>query len=283
MSEFDKIVDKKVLSYHSVAGGDINKAYQVKTEQDMYFIKMNTISNLDMFIQEKKGIEAIAACHVIGTPHILQMGTTYQHAYLLMDYIERGKPIASYWDVFAQELACMHSSFVGDQFGFSSDNYIGSTPQSNPFCGSWVTFFKEYRLRPMLVRNEENLSRSDRQRIIHIMEHLDELLIEPEHPSLVHGDLWSGNVMTGPDGKAWLIDPACYYGDAEVDLAMTELFGGFPPSFYTSYRQYGCLRAGYEKRKYVYNLYHLLNHLYLFGYGYYGSVIHCIEKIEGSW
>lgn len=283
MSEFDNIVNKKVLSYRTISGGDINAAYQVKTENDMYFIKMNTISNLDLFVQERKNIEAIASCHAIGTPHILQTGTINQKAYLLMDYIESGKRIPSYWDVFAQQLVCMHQSFVGNQFGFSSDNYIGSTPQSNHLCGSWVSFYKNDRLRPMLVRNQENPSRSDRQRIIKIMDHLDELLTEPEHPSLVHGDLWSGNVMTGPDGKAWLIDPACYYGDAEVDLAMTELFGGFPSSFYTLYRQHGRLRPGYEKRKHVYNLYHLLNHLYLFGRDYYGSVIHCIEKIECSW
>lgn len=283
MSEFDDIVKKKVLSYHSVAGGDINEAFQIQTEDGTFFVKMNTISNLDMFIQERKGIEAMAACHVIGTPHILQSGTTNHHSYLLMDYIESGKRIESYWQVFAQQLANMHRTFVGNQFGFSSNNYIGSTPQINTFCDSWITFFKDYRLRPMLNRNKENLYASDIQRLSKIMDHLDEILIEPEQPSLVHGDLWSGNVMTGKDGKAWLIDPACYYGDAEVDIAMTELFGGFPQTFYTTYRQYDCLRSGYEKRKNVYNLYHLLNHLYLFGYGYYGSVLHCIEKIERSW
>lgn len=283
MSEMDEIVqealNQKLVSYHSVAGGDINEAYLVQTESSRYFMKMNTRKNLNMFVQEQKGIEAIASTHAIGCPHILQCGAGKHRSYLLMDVIDSEKRIPFYWQTFAAQLHAMHSYDVGDMYGFGSNNYIGSTPQINTFCSSWIAFFRDYRLRPMIKRNKENLSSSDLESLESIISNLDKLLVEPEHPSLVHGDLWSGNVLTGNDGKAWLIDPACYYGDAEVDLAMTELFGGFPKEFYDAYP----IKDGYTQRKEVYNLYHLLNHLYLFGYGYYGALMHSVEKIKRSW
>ena len=108
-----------------------------------------------------------------------------------------------------------------------------------------------------------------------LMEHLDEYLVEPEQPSLLHGDLWGGNFLTGPDGQAWLIDPAPYVGCAEADIAMTELFGGFSGAFYSAYRESGLLMPGYEDRRDIYNLYHMLNHLNLFG----GSYLLAVKKM----
>ena len=112
------------------------------------------------------------------------------------------------------------------------------------------------------------------------MANLDRYLVEPEKPSLVHGDLWSGNFITGSDGQAWLIDPAVYVGHAEADLAMTELFGGFHPRFYAAYREVNPLQPGYEQRRDLYNLYHLLNHLNLFGRGYLSSVLRILSRYE---
>ena len=113
-----------------------------------------------------------------------------------------------------------------------------------------------------------------------VLDHLDEYLIEPAHPSLLHGDLWSGNFVTGPDGHAWLIDPACYVGHAEADLAMKELFGGFAPSFYDAYRELCPIAMGYSDRRELYNLYHLLNHLNLFGRGYLESVMQIVRRFS---
>ena len=168
-------------------------------------------------------------------------------------------------------------------YGFPIDNYIGSTPQINTPKDSWVDFFRECRLHPQvrMAYDAGYLERSAMRQADSIMERLETLLPEPDHPSLLHGDLWGGNYMTGPDGKAWLIDPATYVGHREADLAMTELFGGFAPAFYSAYRSIAHVDAGYDERRDLYNLYHLLNHVNLFGYSYVGSVLHILNRFGG--
>lgn len=141
-----------------------------------------------------------------------------------------------------------------------------------------MEFFRDCRLEPQFQDAARYFDREDRKRIIRFLDHLDEILVEPEHPSLLHGDLWGGNVIAGNDGRAWLIDPAVYVGHAEADLAMTELFGGFPPAFYDAYKEVAPLRPGYERRRDVYNLYHILNHLNLFGRMYLPEVRHMISR-----
>ncbi|MDO4407128.1 MAG: fructosamine kinase family protein, partial [Eubacteriales bacterium] len=166
---------------------------------------------------------------------------------------------------------------------FPIDNYIGSTPQINTPKDSWVDFFRECRLHPQvrMAYDAGYLERSAIRQADSIMERLETLLPEPDHPSLLHGDLWGGNYMTGPDGKAWLIDPATYVGHREADLAMTELFGGFSPAFYSTYRSIAHVDTGYGERRDLYNLYHLLNHVNLFGYSYVGSVLRILNRFGG--
>ncbi len=161
------------------------------------------------------------------------------------------------------------------KYGFGQDNYIGAGFQKNTVKDSWVEFFRDCRILPQLDRARTVLGTSDIRRIEHMMEHLDEYLMEPEQPSLLHGDLWSGNFIVGPDGYAWLIDPAAYVGCAEADIAMTELFGGFTGAFYGAYRESGLIQPGYEERREIYNLYHMLNHLNLFG----GSYLYAVKRI----
>ena len=165
------------------------------------------------------------------------------------------------------------------RYGFTDDNYIGAGKQVNAVRDGWIPFFRECRLEVQFHRAIHYFSSSDRKAMQSLLDHLDDYLEEPDRPSLLHGDLWGGNFVTGPDGQAWLIDPAVYVGHAEADLAMTELFGGFSPAFYDAYREVAGPMPGYADRRDIYNLYHLLNHLNLFGGGYYSSVMRIVRHV----
>ena len=163
-------------------------------------------------------------------------------------------------------------------YGLSFDNYAGSTVQVNTPHEKWSDFFRGCRLAPQLRLASGWLDGRTRRQADRLLERLDEYLPEPERPSLLHGDLWSGNALRGPDGKMWLIDPAVYVGHHEADLAMTQLFGGFPPAFYAAYNEVCPIDSGYARRRDIYNLYHLLNHLNLFGESYYYPVARILER-----
>ena len=282
----------------SVGGGDINRAYRLTlSDGTELFSKANASSLLPMFEAEAEGLAAMRATGTIGVTEVLGIGlepeTFGQDAsFLLLAWLEPASKRADFWETFAEELAAMHAADTaflfperGGQttYGFPIDNYIGSTPQINTPKDSWVDFFRECRLRPQvrMAYDAGYLERSAIRQADSIMERLETLLPEPDHPSLLHGDLWGGNYMTGPDGKAWLIDPAAYVGHREADLAMTELFGGFAPTFYSAYRSIAHVDAGYGERRDLYNLYHLLNHVNLFGYSYVGSVERILDRFGG--
>ena len=200
-----------------------------------------------------------------------------------MEFIKSGECRSDYWETLARELAAMHqadaSAFVeSGVFGFYEDNFIGARPQDNAPLATWVDFFRDKRLAPQFKAAASNFSGEEMSRVTKLLDHLDDFLIEPKKPSLIHGDLWSGNVMAGPDGKAMLIDPAAYVGNSEADIAMTELFGGFAPEFYQAYREANPMQPGYEKRRDLYNLYQLLNHLNLFGKSYLGPVLSIVDE-----
>ena len=275
-----------VAKSERISGGDINRAYALTLNNGTrIFMKANEKQKAEMFKAEAAGLSAIASVNKIGTPEILCTGTddgdNSGYSFLLLKYIERGTTRSDYWETLAHSLAQMHSAdtaaFFNSEaeyplYGFFMDNNIGSTPQINTPCKSWVCFFRDMRLAPQFKKADSYFSPSDRKLNSRLLERLEDFLVEPEKPSLLHGDLWNGNVMCGPDGKAMLIDPACYIGHAEADIAMTELFGGFSSSFYEAYKEAGTLQGGYEERRDLYNLYHLLNHLNLFGRSYLDAV-----------
>ena len=275
-----------------VSGGDINKSYALTLNTgDRIFMKANAKENAAFFTAEAAGLSAIAATKAIASPRILCTGTDdgeeVGYSFLLLDFIASGKKRADYYETLAYNLAAMHnadtSSFVSDgTFGFFQDNFIGARAQENHPADSWILFFRESRLAPQFKAADKNFSSADRKRITRLLDHLDEYLVEPEKPSLVHGDLWGGNVLCGADGNALLIDPATYVGHAEADLAMTELFGGFPPAFYDAYREARPLQNGYEDRRDLYNLYQLLNHLNMFGQGYLSAVQSIVAEYVGD-
>jgi fructosamine-3-kinase len=266
-----------------LSGGDINKAYGITLNTgDHIFMKANEKSNAAFFTAEVAGLMAIASTNTVATPKILCTGTDdgeyVGYSFLLLEYVNSASRRADYWETFARELAAMHKANTPARFGFHQDNFIGATAQKNMPTDSWCAFFRDCRLAPQFRAADKYFTEEARARNQKLLDHLDDFLVEPEYPSLLHGDLWSGNVMCGADGKAMLIDPACYVGHREADLAMTELFGGFPPKFYEAYREAAPLQPGYETRRDLYNLYQLLNHLNLFGSAYLHPVLSIIGE-----
>ncbi|MBO5550524.1 MAG: fructosamine kinase family protein [Lachnospiraceae bacterium] len=273
-----------IIDRRSISGGDINAAWAlILSDGSKVFMKSNRLENQDFFRAEAEGLEAISSCNTIKTPGILGRGTDGAISFLLLEYISGGRRRTDFFTEFGRELAALHSACAsrftgGRRYGFRNDNYIGAGYQKNTGEDSWIAFFREYRLELQFKKAEAYFDQGDVRRINRLLERVDELLIEPESPSLIHGDLWGGNYMEGNDGSAWLIDPAAYVGCAEADIAMTELFGGFHMDFYSGYYEVRPKLSGYEERRDIYNLYHLLNHLNLFGGGYLSSVRAAVRK-----
>ena len=264
-----EIHGKKIHSMFPVSGGDINRAYQLTlTDGTQLFMKRN---GHPFFELEAEGLEAIRNTNTIRVPQVIDVGKDGEY-YLLLEWIEASPRSPDFWETFGHELAAMHRAPGFSLFGWKSDNYIGAGKQKNTQNSKWIPFFRDCRLVPQFKSAQHYFDSVDRKHITQLLDHLDEYLSEPQHPSLLHGDLWSGNFITGPDGKAWLIDPAVYVGHAEADLAMTELFGGFNSRFYGAYNEVNRIDKSYHDRRDLYNLYHLLNHLNLFGVGYLSEV-----------
>lgn len=295
--------DSEIVERKRLYGGDINDAYMLRLSGGQrVFMKTNSVRNYGFFAAEEQGLNALRSAGVIGVPELLGTGTDRRQgfSFLLLEYMESAPQVSDYWEIFGRQLARLHRADCGGlvpapstavsacsagaagstdtnegaewKYGFVADNYIGAAIQINTPKKSWVEFFRECRLLPQLRMADRYLDAGLRRKADRLLAHLDRYLREPEFPSLVHGDLWGGNVLCGSDGRAWLIDPAAYVGDFETDLAMTELFGRFPPAFYRAYQQENPVDGEYQERKPIYQLYHLLNHLNLFGRSYLGSV-----------
>lgn len=272
-----ELFDGRIPSASPVSGGDINRAWRLTADGKNVFMKANRKENAPFFEAEVSGLWAIAKTGTIRVPEVLGTGMDDAYgAFLLLEWID-GRPGRDFYEKFGRNLALMHladpSNFVpGGIFGFVADNFIGAGEQENTPESSWTSFFRSHRLLPQFRKAEGYFDRADRNMMTALFDRLDELLPEPEVPSLLHGDLWSGNYLAGNDGEAWLIDPAAYVGHFEADLAMTELFGGFPRRFYDAYSEINPIDREYRERRDLYNLYHLMNHLNLFGSSYLGSV-----------
>lgn len=235
------------------------------------FVKKNCSRHTDQLLREARGLDALRSALAgsgIDIPEVIQV----DQRTLTLPFIKVVRGTAGHWKKLGESLAAMHAR-PQSRFGFDEDNYIGLNPQPNAFNDSWGDFFLRRRLEYQvgLITTQqwrEPFSDCLRQHGQRLREFLD---AEGPRPSLVHGDLWSGNVLCGEDGRVWLIDPAAYYGDAEVDLAMTVMFGGFPTQFYAAYRICRPEPNDWAQKKQIYNLYHYLNHLNLFGRAYLGG------------
>ncbi len=251
-----------------IQGGSINRAYKISDGQTHLFVKTNHASLVDMFSAEVAGLEEIRASHTLYAPRYVALGSTENNAFLVLEYLNMdGHRVND--ALFGQQLAAMHQH-CHDQFGWWRNNTLGSTPQENDTSADWIGFYRKHRLGYQLKLAGENGFLGQIQRDgERLLADLDVFFSTYQpNPSLLHGDLWSGNYGSLKGGRPVIFDPAVYYGDRETDIAMTELFGGFSQNFYASYQESYPLDSGYQTRKTLYNLYHILNHLNLFGGSY---------------
>ena len=262
----------------SVSGGCINQGYCLIGSDIKYFVKINHASKVEMFAAEALGLKEMAQTQTIRVPKPICWGMTERSSYIVLEWLEFGSSHNSAWEEMGIKLAKMHNYQGENKFGWSENNTIGSTPQVNNWTDTWSDFFANHRIGFQLkLANRKGGNFGNYNQIV---DKVRQILasIEPK-PSLVHGDLWSGNVAVTDAGEPVILDPATYYGDREVDLAMTELFGGFPAAFYRGYNEVFPLDKGYKKRKTLYNLYHILNHFNLFGGGYGSQANFMIEEV----
>jgi protein-ribulosamine 3-kinase len=279
-TKIEEKLGNKIKSFTSLSGGCISDAYKITTnDKSDFFLKYNPSTSNDMFIKEANGLKELAKSHTIRVPEVLG----FDDDYILLEYISTGSKKKNFFEEFGRSFAEMHK-FTSESFGFFEDNYIGSNPQKNIPAekekSNWVEFYFNKRILFQFKLSEKLGNSTEELRIgISKLENKIQEIIgnSNEKPALLHGDLWSGNYMVDENGSAVLIDPAVYYGNREADLGMTKLFGGFGSEFYKTYNEIFPLEDGYEYRENIYKLYHILNHLNLFGGGYYSQAI-CLIK-----
>ena len=291
----------EVRSFQTLGGGCIANAGRLETSSGTFFMKWSDGEAQKTFAPEADGLRALrAAGSTLVIPEVAAVsGRGEQPGFLVLDWIEEGSRGADYWQGLGEGLAEMHrhtsditgrttnrdhpkpkvqpenrSETARGRYGFDDDNFIGRLPQKNTWHDSWPDFFRDERLAPQV----EMARRSRRWRsgwddpLDHLYSILEDILPAAPEASILHGDLWSGNILATAEGRPSIIDPAVYYGHREADLAMTKLFGGFQQGFYDAYNEAWPIDDGYEQRREIYNLYHLINHLNHFGSSYAGRV-----------
>lgn len=250
-----------------VGGGSVNQAYALVDGTRAYFVKLNQAVRIAMFEAEALGLQQMAATKTVRVPRPICWGTADASAYLVLEWLDLGYGTHRSWQELGTNLAALHRVSSDRGFGWQQNNTIGFIPQHNPWTPTWTEFFREHRLGYQLRQAQQRGGHfPDGERLLSQIPDL--LAGHNPIPSLVHGDLWSGNAAVTKLEEPVIFDPAVYFGDREVDLAMTELFGTFPNDFYKAYHLAFPLESGYERRKHLYNLYHILNHFNQFGGSY---------------
>lgn len=262
----------------AIGSGCINSAYRIEGAGGSYFVKVNSADKADMFAAEAAGLAEIAATGTVQVPRPICHGANRVASWLVVEYIALGH--GGDFRALGRDLAAMHRRTSGT-FGWRRDNTIGATPQINTPASDWIAFWREHRLGFQLrLAAQKRYHGSLQQKGEKLLANLPAFFAgHRPQPALLHGDLWSGNVGFDEAGQPVIFDPAVYYGDREADLAMTELFGGFSGDFYAAYREAFPLDAGYATRKHLYNLYHVLNHLNLFGGSYLAQAERMMDRL----
>ncbi len=261
-------------------GGCINSTYTISDGHDIYFLKLNDAQLNEMFNAEAEGLNEIHHSHSIRVPEVICTGISGRQSYLVLEHLVFAHGESYSHQQLGLDLAQMHQH-CRDQFGWRRDNTIGSTAQFNQQDSNWIEFWRQQRLGAQLQLAASNGYGGQLQK------RGEQLLCDLRYffagyspqASLLHGDLWSGNYAFDTNGQPLIFDPAVYFGDREADIAMTELFGGFNSHFYQAYQEALPLDEGYQTRKTLYNLYHVLNHLNLFGGGYLNQAETMLEQL----
>jgi protein-ribulosamine 3-kinase len=266
-----------IKSYQMVAGGNINNAVKLETDHGDFFLKWNETVEEDFFTSEAQGLSMLRATKAIKTPRVLGEGIAQNMPFLLLQYLHPYPASGHYWTILGSSLAALHRH-THDQFGLVNNNYIGSLIQKNDFADDWVTFFIENRLEVQLGLAFYNghITKEFMEKFRRIYAVMPGAM-PTEPPALLHGDLWSGNIVASRKGP-FLVDPAVYFGHREVDLAFTLLFGYFEKRFYQAYNEAFPLEPGFEMRADLYNLYPLLVHTNLFGTSYLAGIERTMRK-----
>jgi len=246
-----------------------NSAFKLNTTKGSFFVKYNSTPKLDFFKKEFYGLKEIEKSNTILVPKII----CYSDDFIIMDFVNRSIAKKKHWEKLGTNLAKLHYN-SNDYFGLKYDNYIGDLNQYNTKSLSWSEFFINQRLIPQIKKN--NFSKND-FKLFDKLFLVIEKIFPKENPSLLHGDLWSGNFLFSKD-DCFVIDPAIYYGFREMDIAMSKLFGGFDQAFYDAYIDFFPLENDWKDRIDLCNLYPLLVHLNIFGSSYYKSIISNIRK-----
>ncbi len=277
LSEIESKISEKIIRHSPVSGGCISDSYLLTTESGLsLFVKYNH-KYKGMFRCEANGLAEIKKSNTLKVPNVI----AFSDNFLVLETITQGKMPNDFYRNFAKKLAMMHK-YTNQHFGFYEDNFIGSNPQynSNENNLNWTEFYFQNRImfQYKLAEQRHKVTEELKSLISRLENKISEILnISPEAPSLLHGDLWTGNYMRDEAGVPVLIDPAVYYGNREAELAMTKLFGQFPEEFYETYNFEYPLQSGWEYRENIYKLYHIFNHYNLFGDGYYRETINLLK------
>jgi fructosamine-3-kinase len=271
----------EIVDRQPIGGGSINQAYLISDSQERYFVKLNQANLIEMFAAEAKGLLEIAGTATIKVPTVICWGIAEDQSYLVLEYLDLiDNATPQNWNQMGRDLATMHRIRISPdrKFGWHIDNTIGSTSQVNTWEDNWATFFANHRIGYQLQLAQSNGGKFPRA--AQLIAKIPELLANYRpKPSLVHGDLWSGNAGFTAAGIPVIFDPATYWGDREVDVAMAALFGGFPNAFFQGYADVYPLDPDYSTRKILYDLYHILNHHNLFGGNYQGQANNMIDRL----
>lgn len=272
------IGEARLLSYRLIASGHSNEAILLETEGKSYFLKTNTEPAADIFEKEADGLDYLRHHTFLHVPQIYGLGKLDELNFLLMEWVSEGSMAGDFWEKLARGLAQLHRN-TAPQFGFKEDNYIAVLPQVNGFRDNWAAFFVENRIEKMLSLASGNGLIAD-DLVIKCRKIYPRItaIFPNEKPALLHGDLWSGNILANGKGEPCIIDPAVYFGLREMELAFTRLFGGFNEQFYAVYEEIFPIEPGFKDREDIYNLYPLLVHLNLFGKSYLPAIKATIDR-----
>lgn len=268
------ILPSNLKKFEFCSGGCINQGGKLSTDREDFFIKWNDHKKYPhMFEAEAKGLSTLREPQCIDVPQVIATGQAGDFQYIVMQFIEDNGKATDFWTKLGEQLASLHRNY-SPAFGLDHDNFIGSLQQINTPRENWIDFFIHNRLEVQLklATDQGHVGREVTNNFQLLYKKFPEIL-PVERPALLHGDLWSGNLITNAQGAPCLIDPAVYYGNREAEIAFTMLFGGFAPAFYQSYEDNYPFFPGFSARSNVYNLYPLLVHFNLFGGGYLSQVV----------